>query len=68
MLGIIPYFLEFFPWVILLISECADMRVQFKGGNKARAGTVNITTLLRSYVHCVPSRFSPNKHEIYACL
>ena len=34
---IIPYFLEFFPKV-RLTSECANMRVQFEGGNKTRAG------------------------------
>ena len=35
----IRYFFEFFPWV-LLISDCANMWVQFKGGNKRRAGTI----------------------------
>ena len=53
----IPYILEFFLWV-LLISECAIVRIQFAGGNKTRAGTINITTLLCSYAHCAPSRFS----------
>ena len=46
----ILYFLEFFPRV-LLISGCANMQVQFKGGKETRAGTINIATLLCSYVH-----------------
>ena len=37
-LGIIPYFLEFFPQA-LLISGCANMWVQFEGGKKTRVGT-----------------------------
>ena len=37
------------------------MWVQFEGGNKTRAGTINIATLPCSYAHCVPSRFSPNE-------
>ena len=57
------YFLEFFPRV-LLISSCASMRVQFKGENKTRAGTINIATLPHLYVHCAPSELSPNKYEI----
>ena len=40
----IPYFLEFFLWV-LLISECANMRVQFEGRNNTRSGAINIATL-----------------------
>ena len=39
------YFLEYFPWV-LLISVYAQMWVQFKGGNKAKAG---LNTIL--YMH-----------------
>ena len=34
------YFLEFFPWV-LLILECANMRIQFVGGNKTRVGAIS---------------------------
>ena len=32
----LPYFLEFFPRV-QLISECANMQVQFKGRNQGRS-------------------------------
>ena len=61
----IPYFLEFFPQV-LLISECANMRVQFEGGNNTRVGTINIATLPCSYTHCASGRFSQNESEISA--
>ena len=61
----VPYFLEFFPRLIL-ISECASMQVQYEGGNNTRAGIIIITTFLRWYAHCAPSRFSPNKREICA--
>ena len=40
------------------------MRVQFEGGDNTRVGAINIITLPLSYVHCAPSRFSPNEHEI----
>ena len=40
----LPYFPEFFPWV-LLISECANIQMQFE--SKTRVGTINIP---RSYV------------------
>ena len=49
----VPYFLVFFLWV-LLISECAGMRVQFEGGNKTRVGTINIAALPHSYMDCAP--------------
>ena len=42
----------------------AYLREQFEGGNKTRAGTINITTILHSYAHCTPSRFCLNKREI----
>ena len=42
----ILYFLEYFPWV-LLISECARMWIQIKGG----VGLINVTTLLWLCVH-----------------
>ena len=58
------YFLKFFPRV-LLISRCANMRVQFKGGDTTRAGTINIAILPHSYAHCPPSRFSPNECETW---
>ena len=54
----IPYFLEFFLRV-LLISECANMWVQFEGRNNTRSGAINIATLPCSYVHCTSGRFSP---------
>ena len=39
-------FLKFFLRLLdVLISECANMRVQFKGGNKIRVGTINIAAL-----------------------
>ena len=51
------YFLEFFQQV-LLISECANMWVQFEGG------VINIVTLTHLYAHCAPSRFSLNERKI----
>ena len=35
--------------IMVLFSEYASMRVQFKGANKTRAGTINIATLPCSY-------------------
>ena len=38
----IPYFLDFFPRV-LLISVAARMRVQFEGRSKMRAGSISLS-------------------------
>ena len=46
---------------VLLISECARMRVLIEGGNKTRAGSINVTTLLCS---CASNSFSTNKIEV----
>ena len=59
----LPYFLEFFPWV-LLTSECVNMGVQFEGGDNRRADTTIIAALPHLYAYCAPSRFSLNEHEI----
>ena len=61
--GLVPHFLEFFPRV-LLISGCANIRVQFEGQNKTRVGTINIATLPCLHAHCTSSGFCPKKHEI----
>ena len=45
----IPYFLDFFPRV-LLISVPARMRVQFEGGNKTRAGSISARQRMQSRV------------------
>ena len=59
------YFLEFFPQV-LLISECASMRIHSREETIwARAETIIIATLPHSCAHCAPSRFSQNEHEIW---
>ena len=33
---------------------CPRMQVQFEGGDKTRAGSINIATLPRSYMHGLP--------------
>ena len=60
---IIPtYIFSMYPTVLI----CGhNSRAETKqGGNKTRAGTINIATLPRSYAHCTSSRFSPNESEI----
>ena len=57
------YFIVYFPQV-LLISTCPRMWVQFKGRNKTRAGSINITTLVRSYMHDASNSFGANEREI----
>ena len=46
----LPYFLEYFPQV-LLISVLIRMLILIEGGNKTRVGSINVTTLPRFYVH-----------------
>ena len=57
------HFFKYFPRA-LLISECAKMGVQFKGGNKTRVDSITLATLSCSNVCSTLSSFSPNKHEI----
>ena len=59
----VAYFLKFSVGTVNFRAY-AYLWEQFEGGNKTRAGTINITTLPHLYVHCIPSRFSPYKSEI----
>ena len=46
-LPVFPYFLDYFPRV-LLISDLTYPRVQYEGGNKTRAGSINFSLVRRA--------------------
>ena len=46
----IPYFLDYFLRV-LFISDQTYMRVQYRGGNKTRAGSINFSLVWRHSGH-----------------
>ena len=63
-LGVASSVLRYFLKSGYIISECANVRVQFKGRNNTTADAINIATFTHSYAHCSPIRFSQNEHEI----
>jgi len=58
----IPYFLDFFPWV-LLISVPARTWVQFEGGNKTRVRSISLSSACRA-LQCTRS-FSVPRCEYF---